>query len=102
MDIVRLAVPEEKISKAIVYYRTEPLQAGERVQLGRQSIEVKSQSQLFFIDLEPGVNWGHKCKYIIAGADGKIIENIDSQFPPMDDKLEVLHKPENAEDWMLI
>jgi energy-coupling factor transporter ATP-binding protein EcfA2 len=37
---------------------------------------------LFFIDLEPGVAWGHPCEYVFRGGDGKLSRHRAIWPPP--------------------
>jgi hypothetical protein len=72
----------EQIGQSIIYLNYEPFQAGDTVRAGRLEIAVKKNSYLAFVDLQPHLNWGHSCLYILIDVDTYQTETFDAQFPP--------------------
>lgn len=35
-----------------------------------------------FVDLEPALNWAHRCRYLAIRIDGHEIEAVEARFPP--------------------
>ncbi|MGC9419869.1 MAG: hypothetical protein ACP5EN_12945 [Rhodovulum sp.] len=58
---------------------------------------------LAFADLEPGVNWTHRARYLVLGAGGAVLDRIDTDRPPflrgVPDDLYLVHLGENAPAW---
>ncbi len=101
-----LAVLKEKLTdkelKESVVYVIPEIGAGEELVINRKRIKTDSPAHLLFIDFEPGVNWSHACRYVLLDNDNKVKFEADGQYPPDTEKLKLLLKPENTEDWMLL
>ncbi|TCP43250.1 hypothetical protein [Rhodovulum marinum] len=58
---------------------------------------------LAFADLEPGVNWTHRARYLVLGSGGAVLDRIDTDRPPflrgVPDDLYLVHLGENAPAW---
>ena len=73
---------EDEVSNSIAYLSLESSQAGERVRAGDVSMELPWDAHIVFVDLEPGVNWGHECCYLLIGADKEEVIRIAARMPP--------------------
>ena len=101
LQIVHDAVPAEELKQSVVYIQPS-IAAGETLVINRKQERVETPALLLFIDLEPGVNWGHRCKYILVENEGKGLRSFDGQFPPAPEKLQILVKPPAIEEWRLL
>ena len=73
---------KEQTGQSIIYLNYEPFEAGDAIIAGRANIEVKKNSFLSFVDLQPRLNWGHSCIYILIENETYKVELFDAQFPP--------------------
>lgn len=71
-----------ELSNAIAYLNWEPFQAGDRVLVGDVTFNLTWEAHVVFVDLEPGVNWGHECCYLIVRRDSKEVIRIAARMPP--------------------
>jgi hypothetical protein len=58
-----------------------------------------------FVDLEPGVNWGHRARYLLIDRDSQDVRALDAQFPPflrgMPPGLRVAYRAPAVPDWAI-
>jgi len=73
---------KEQLDDAIVYLDWKPVHACERLQLGDAQFNVPWDAHMVFVDLEPGVNWGHRCCYLAMRQDSDEVIRITAQMPP--------------------
>ena len=101
-----IKILSEKVSgqelKDSVAYVIPELGPGEELVINRKAIKTEQDSVLLFIDLEPGVNWAHRCRYIMLNNNYQVQFEVDGLFPPEVEKALLLWKPENIEDWKLL
>lgn len=84
-EIVKKEILKEKIEGKEVYVSIDLLKAGEAVKCWGKSYTVPEnfqQAWLFFVDDQPGANWGHACRYIFVDAAGGKYKIIESRTPP--------------------
>jgi hypothetical protein len=93
---------EDERRRTAVYLDPRVHAAGSTVAAGRQRIQVPQPSLVAFIDLSPGANWGHPCRYLLIDAESGAVESLDAQFPPPQDALRLLYRSEDIQDWMLL
>jgi hypothetical protein len=72
----------EKLAQAIVYVSDEPRSAGERVAVADAIVEFPWPGSVVFVDLEPGVNWGHACSYLAVRSDADDVIAVAAHMPP--------------------
>jgi len=82
LKMVLNTLPGEKIEQSIIYLEREPFKAGDTINSGRMSIGVKKPSYMAFVDLQPRLNWGHSCNYVLIDAETFETEIFNAQFPP--------------------
>jgi hypothetical protein len=82
LDQVRAQLSSQESSRAVVYLDDTPRRAGDRVEIADAVIEVPWDARIAFVDLEPGVNWGHKCRYIAVRVKGDEVVSVRAQMPP--------------------
>ena len=66
------------------------------------TVPVTVPSFMVFVDLRPGANWGHPCRYLLVSREDGSIARVDSEFPPTAESLRLVHRGEGIEDWMLL
>src|SRR5687767_2877424 len=69
-------------SRSIVYLDEKRISPGKGVKFGNAEIDVPWPAIMFFVDLEPGVNWGHKCRYLLMNSETGQLSTVPAQFPP--------------------
>ena len=76
------AIPPDRASQAVAFIADSELAAGETVLLDRQPFVVPRPLFLGFIDLQPGANWGHLCRYVLCNVADDGVELRFGRFPP--------------------
>jgi hypothetical protein len=71
----------EKDSSAVYLDSTE-IKGGTSVDAGRITIEAPWDSYLSFVDLQPAVNWGHSCRYLLVNVHTGEVKTFEASFPP--------------------
>ena len=66
------------------------------------TVPVTVPSFMVFVDLQPGANWAHSCRYLLVSREDGSIARVDSEFPPTAESLRLVHRGEGIEDWMLL
>lgn len=84
-DIAARAVaaltPQER-ETALVYLDERELPAGSAAPSGDDALRLHWPAALAFVDLEPGLNWAHRCRYLAVRLDGREVEPFEARFPP--------------------
>ncbi len=97
------ALTAEERRAAVLYLDDALLPAG-TLRLGRTEITLARPARIAFLDLEPGANWGHACRYLVIDAEDGSVRTIPETMPPFlrdaAPTLRVIARGE-AEDWML-
>lgn len=59
-----------------------------------------------FVDLEPALNWTHRARYVVLGADGGIRRITDANRPPfmtgVSPDLRLIHRGSQAPRWAVM
>ena len=80
-DAVRRITPFWK--NANLYVQREVLREGHTIQAQQQSIRLKRDSIVVFVDDAPQLNWGHPCRYLLYDArSNELYEQVYAAFPP--------------------
>jgi hypothetical protein len=105
-ELARAAVEtlsEEERPRAVVYMSDRVLEPGEEVEIDGGRVEIDAPTVLAFADLEPGVNWGHRCRYLLVDTSSGEVKRIDAQFPPFlretPPGLRVVYRAPGVPDW---
>jgi len=72
----------EERERTIIYYDEQEIPRGSKIRLGHSDIEVPWNATVVFIDLRPGANWGHECRYILINNKSKEIKTTPADMPP--------------------
>lgn len=73
--------PEEK-DQSIVFWDEKPVESGDPIKIGRESLEMPFRGYMAFVDLMPKANWGHPCLYFLIDAKTHDIQIRKEAFPP--------------------
>jgi hypothetical protein len=92
----------EERRRGAVYLDPHLLERGASVSIRSTTVPVTVASLMAFVDLQPGANWGHPCRYLLVSREDGSIARVDSQFPPSTESLRIVHRGEGVEDWMLL
>jgi hypothetical protein len=105
-EIARAAVAsltDEDRRGAVVYIDDRVLAPGEELEVDGARVAVDAPTVVAFADLEPGVNWGHRCRYLLVDRDSGDVRSIDAQFPPFlrgaPPGLRVVHRGPGVPQW---
>ncbi len=89
---------------AILYLDDAVVPAG-RVRLGRTEVALAAPARIAFLDLEPGANWGHACRYLVIDAASGTLRAIAETMPPFlrgaAPTLRAIARGAAVEAWML-
>jgi hypothetical protein len=84
-ELVQAAVAslsEEERSRAVVYVSDRVVEPGEELEVDGGRVQVDVPTVVAFADLEPGVNWGHRSRYLLVERDTGRVRAVEAQFPP--------------------
>jgi inner membrane transporter RhtA len=73
--------PEER-DASVVYVDERILPAGVAVELDGRSVELDRAVAVAFVDLEPRLNWGHRCRYLLVDAETGAVDAVEARMPP--------------------
>ncbi len=77
------ALSEQERAGAIVYVDERELPAGYPIPIsGGGELRLRWPAALAFADLEPTLNWAHRCRYLAVRLDGEDVEGISASLPP--------------------
>jgi len=103
LEILRNRLGAERLDGAIVYLAQEPLRADASAEMGDVTLVAPWDSCVAFADLEPGVNWGHACRYFLIGEDSEAVCEFAAQMPPFlkpdGPAFRLLHRGPLAPQW---
>jgi len=82
IDKLRDRLGENRLETVIIYYDHSLKQKADRLFVGGLTIDLPWDGQIAFVDLEPGVNWGHACAYFAIRQDGDDVIEFAAHMPP--------------------
>jgi hypothetical protein len=86
-----------------VYMSDRMLEPGDELEIDGRRVEVDAPTVVAFVDLEPGVNWGHRSRYLLIDRDSGSVRAVDAQFPPfmrgMPPDLRVIYTAPDVPEW---
>lgn len=105
-ELVQAAVAslsEEELSRAVVYVNERVLEPGEELEVDGGRVQIDAPTVAAFVDLEPGVNWGHHARYLLVDRESGDVRGLEAQFPPflrgMPPGWRVVYQAPGAADW---
>jgi hypothetical protein len=93
---------ETERQQSVVYLDTNLYPHGSTIRINRQARSITEPTVLAFIDLRPGANWGHPCRYLLLHPEQNGAETIEASFPPNAASLTLIYRSENIQNWMLL
>lgn len=84
-EIVKKEVLKEKLDNKIISQYTSLLNAGQEIKSWGQIQKVPAtypHAWFFFVDEQPGANWGHDCLYVFVDVATGQFTIIKSSSPP--------------------
>lgn len=97
------SLAEGERSRAVVYMSDRVLEPGDELEIDGRRVQVDAPTVWAFVDLEPGVNWGHRSRYLLIDRGSGSVRAVDAQFPPfmrgMPSDLKVAYRGETVPDW---
>lgn len=107
-ELERIAVAslaDEERDRSAVYLDDRVLEPGDELDIDGGRAQVDAPTVVAFVDLEPGVNWGHRCRYLLIDRDSGEVRAIDAQFPPflrgVPPQLRAVHQGAEVPDWAI-
>ena len=107
-ELERIAVAslaEDERPHAIVYADDRVVEGGDEIDIDGGRVQVDAPTVVAFVDLEPGVNWGHRCRYLLIDRETGELRAVDAQFPPFmrgaSPGLRVVYQGGEAPDWAI-
>ena len=82
LDIARSSLDPDRMANSIIYLDWNPINAGEEMHIGDDVITIPWDAYVAFVDLEPGVNWGHECRYLIIRLNDDEFIQKAARMPP--------------------
>lgn len=73
---------DEERRGCLAYAAQQPLGKGEVIQFPGTRVEAADRAYLGFIDGEPGANWGHPARYVIAILESGETQSLAARMPP--------------------
>jgi hypothetical protein len=106
LDMVRANLGADQLSSAIVYLDLNPIRAHKQVRIGDVRIKLPCEAHIAFVDLEPGVNWGHSCVYLAVCRDTNEVIQFKARMPPFlkaeTSNFRFLWRGPLAPDWAIV
>lgn len=97
------SLSDDERSRAVVYMSGRVLEPGEELEIDGRRVQVDAPTVWAFVDLEPGVNWGHRSRYLLIDRESGNVRTVDAQFPPfmreLPPDLTVVYRAESVPDW---
>ena len=96
----------EERESSIVYLDEQVLTEGSTVQIGEKEVTVPWPAVVVFVDLQPGLNWGHACRYLLVNASTGELRSFSSELPPFlrrpSETLRVIWKADSVPQWAVV
>lgn len=102
-ECVIAQAPADDRAASVIYLDERILPAGAELEIDYKKTRLDSPAAVGFIDLQPEMNWGHECRYVLVDPESGTSRTIDAHFPPFlrgtPPTLRVLWKGEHVPDW---
>jgi hypothetical protein len=102
-SVVLAQVPEARRTHSVVYLDQRIRLPGSEIEIDYKKLRLDGPTEIGFVDLEPEMNWGHSCRYVLVNTETGEHQNIDAHFPPFlretSSSLIVLFKGDKVPDW---
>lgn len=102
-NVVLAQLPEARREQSVVYLDQRVHPAESDIEIDYKKVRLNARTMVGFIDLEPEMNWGHPCRYVLVDSESGEHRNVDAHFPPFlresPSNLIVLFKGQRVPDW---
>ena len=71
----------EERDTAAVYLDERAVPAGEELTIDGRTLHRERELVVVFVDLEPMLNWGHRCRYLLVDREGGEVEAVEALVP---------------------
>ncbi|MHC4692712.1 MAG: hypothetical protein ACYS67_08215 [Planctomycetota bacterium] len=99
------AMSTEDRSKQVVYVDETVHSSQSDLYIGKTCLRLAYDAVVVFIDEEPGVNWGHACRYLIYNIETGELSEVRESFPPSLTEAprtyRLVWKPTSVPDWTI-
>lgn len=96
---------DDERRESVVYSSGEVRPAGGVLELAGHQLTAGDDFLVCFVDLAPGANWAHRCRYLVAGVSAGVT-SVPADWPPAFGPLpapwHVLYRAPQIEDWRLL
>lgn len=105
-EVVIASLSEREKEEAIAYVELRLIPAGELVPWPGMGRSFDEPVAVAFVDLEPRLNWTHRARCVVLGADAGIVASVDVDRPPfltrVSPQLRLIHKGGEAPEWAIV
>ena len=103
---VTASLSQDEREESIVYIEQRVIPAGEELPWAGITRSFDEPVVIAFVDLEPALNWTHRGRYLVLGAEGGILQSIDVDRPPfltqVSPNLRIIHRGNRAPEWAVV
>lgn len=100
------SLPDSEREAAIAYLEHAVVPAGEPLSLAGTELRLDVPVVVAFVDLEPGVNWTHRARYLVLGTGGELLRSLEADRPPfmsgVSPDLRLVHRGRRAPAWAAV
>lgn len=94
---------DEERRRSVAYLDERIVPPGASLEIDGKEVSVDRPTAVAFVDLEPGVNWGHRSRYLLIDAETGETQTVPAQFPPflrqVPDSLRPIWRGESVPEW---
>jgi len=102
-ELVLEAMSTEERNKHVVYVDEAVHSSQSELHIGKTRLRLDYDAVVVFIDEEPGVNWGHACRYLLYNVATGEVSEVRETFPPSlteaPGTYRLVLKPTSVPDW---
>jgi len=100
---VTTSLSQSEREDSVAYIEQRIIPAGEELPWAGIMQSFDEPVVIAFIDLEPALNWTHRARYLVLGAEGGIRQKLDVDRPPflthVSPHLRLIYQGSQAPDW---
>ena len=82
ITLLKSLLTEEERQGCLAYVLDQSLGEGETIQFPGIRVETEAKAYLGFIDRQPGANWAHPARYVLARLDNGAVQSLAARLPP--------------------
>ena len=105
-DEVIDSLSQNERESSVAYLELRVIPAGEELRWAGIERSFDEPVVIAFVDLQPELNWTHRGRYLVLGANGGVRQKLEVDRPPfltqVSPRLRVIHQGSQAPDWTLV